>query len=133
MCARAHALQKESTQMKFAFAVTIAALTWTLGAALAAQEAQPQQQPPAQQEQQPAAEQVSATGCLQRVGEGQAAQFVLVVSDAQRVQVEPASATVELTPHVNQRVELVGTAEQAENATILKATAVKTLAATCAP
>lgn len=102
--------------MSFALRITFVALLVTVGSTAVALRAQESSQ------------EVSVTGCLQRAGE----EFVLVVSESQRHQVQ-AAPSVELAAHVDHRVELTGTVEKAENATILKATALKMIANSCTP
>jgi hypothetical protein len=67
-------------------------------------------------------------GCLQAgAKEG---EFVLVADDKQRYRVQPAEG-VELAPHANHRVELTGTIEKSEADAVLKAKALKMVAASC--
>jgi hypothetical protein len=67
-------------------------------------------------------------GCLQPgAKEG---EFVLVADDKQTYQVQPAEG-VELAPHANHRVELVGTVEKSDTDAILKAKTLKMVAASC--
>jgi hypothetical protein len=68
-------------------------------------------------------------GCLQPgAKEG---EFVLVADDKQTYQVQPAAEGVDLAPHANHRVELVGTVEKSETDAVLKAKTLKMVAASC--
>ena len=74
------------------------------------------------------AQEVSLTGCL-KAGEKDG-DFVLVIDEKEKHQVQ-AGEGVELTPHLNHRVQVTGTIEKTETASLLKATALKMLADSC--
>jgi hypothetical protein len=67
-------------------------------------------------------------GCLKSGAEATA--FVLETDDKSSYMVQ-AGDGVELSPHVNQRVEVTGSIDKTESAATLKATAIKMVAASC--
>lgn len=70
----------------------------------------------------------SVVGCLKSGAEATA--FVLETDDQISYRVE-AGDGVELSPHVNQRVEVTGSIDKTESDATLKATAIKMVAASC--
>jgi hypothetical protein len=82
----------------------------------------------ANSQQAPALEEVTVAGCLQKGSTDGA--FLLVADDKQAYQVEPTE-NVELTPHVDHRVELTGAVERSEATAVLKARALKMVADSC--
>ena len=70
----------------------------------------------------------TVAGCLQ--AGTQDGEFVLVADDKQTYQVQAAEG-VELSPHANHRVELTGTIEKSETSAVIKAKALKMVAASC--
>lgn len=67
-------------------------------------------------------------GCLQAVADS--GDFILVTDDKETYQVQAAEG-VDLAPHANHRVELTGTIEKSELTALIKATALKMVAALC--
>jgi len=71
---------------------------------------------------------VTVAGCLKAGAKD--GEFVLVVDDKVTYQIQPAEG-LDLAPHANHRVELTGTVEKSETTSILKAKALKMVAASC--
>jgi len=76
------------------------------------------------------AEQTTVVGCL-RAG-ADAGEFVLVDDEQMAYQVRPAE-DLDLSAHLNHRVELTGTTEKTGDTTVLTATALKMVATSCDP
>ena len=74
------------------------------------------------------AEETTVAGCLQ--AGTNSGEFVLVQDDKTTYQVQAAEG-VEISAHLNHRVELSGTIEKTESSTIFNAKAVKMLSESC--
>ena len=81
------------------------------------------------QEGAPQPEDTTVVGCLQTGAE--AGEFVLMNDEKATYQVHAAEG-VDVTPHVNHRVELTGTIEKTESSTIFKAKALTMVSTSCA-
>jgi hypothetical protein len=92
--------------------VTAIALT-TAGSGLRAQDKEP----------------TTATGCMRAVADG---KYALVLDDGAKYQVEPGD-DVKLVDHENHRVELTGELDKSATEPVLKAKALKMVAASCEP
>jgi hypothetical protein len=80
------------------------------------------------QEGAPQPEETTAIGCLQA---GATTGEVVLLNDEQTTYQVHAAEGVEITPHVDHRVELTGTTEQTESSRIFKAKALKMVSTSC--
>jgi hypothetical protein len=76
------------------------------------------------------AEQTTIIGCL-RAGANDS-EFVLVNDEQVTYQVQTTNE-LDLASHLNHRIELTGTVEKTDTATIFKASALKMVATSCEP